>query len=206
MKLCRGSASRLLPVALAFSLAACGNGTTDEVNPSVNLASVAALQGTLQQGTKLAEVAAAGDDGANEELRGFFGFDLSQVPAGVDVLAATLVVDQWDVVGNPYGGLGPLPLDHVNIGETLEADDFDAGVLAEGLGVLSQTPDIGARVLDVTAQVLADLEAGRPYSSFRVRFTNPTDGNDQEDQARFFDASDPTNPNKLPRLNVSYAP
>ena len=114
MIVCRGLASLLLLLGLALPLTACGNGTTDEVNPSVNLASVATLQGTLQQGSKVGEVPGAGDDNANAELRGFFGFDLSQVPAGVEILGATLVVDQWDVVGNPYGGLGPVPLDHVD--------------------------------------------------------------------------------------------
>ena len=81
--------------------------------------------------------------------------------------------------------MGPLLVQHVDVGTFPHWDDYDVPALAE-LGVLSSAPGFGERMLDVTPAVEADLAAGRDASDFRIYFALATDGNHDDDFVLLF--------------------
>ena len=145
-------------------------------------------------------------------LRGFLGFNIGGIPADAEILAAELSVWHFKgpAQGSPYADLGNLLIDYVDIGSSLDLDDYRVLALESDIAVLSDAPTEGLRTADVTkqlqtARVLADLAAGRPVISFRVRFPKETDGDvTQTDAVNLNGLDDPRSNGVLPTLTVEY--
>jgi hypothetical protein len=145
----------------------------------VTLLGIPELDGLLRSGAALPTLTlsignffASGPPALAHEMRSVATFDLAPLPSDAEIVSAVVTLHQFLVPGTAYEGRGPAILDHVDIGADLSADDFDGGTLTSNIGVLSTDATLGPKSLDVTAQVAADLAAGRTRSSFRVRFTN----------------------------------
>ena len=119
-----------------------------------------------------------GDDAHNVTYRGTLGFDLTKIPSGASVTQATLTVTQCNVGGNPFGALGALVVDHIDLTAGLTDAAFSGETLESNIGTLSSTPAIGARTLDLTAQVQADMAAHRRVTGYRLRFSIRDTNND----------------------------
>ena len=145
-----------------------------------------------------------GDNSDDHVGQGFFTFDSSALPAGAEILKATLEIRQYGISGYPYADLGVIWLDHVELGGTLDAADWGAPALDGNFAVVSTTPATGPLTADVTDQVAADTHAGRTRSSFRLGFTALTDGDGNSDYAAFQDSEDSEGSGLLPRLTVRY--
>ena len=185
--------------AALFLLAACGGGDGAEattppiaptavVVPSVVSYELAATRdgpdGAITAPVDYAQFNYVGDFAGDLIVRSFFRFDTSFIPDGATIVSATLWMHQSEVLGTPYGadGLGELLVDHVRLGTAVDAGDFgDAGVMHLGFGALVTDPVPGWKSLDVTNQVQADVDASRPSTDFRLRFTLMTDLDDQAD-------------------------
>jgi hypothetical protein len=89
----------------------------------------------------------------------------------------------WDIGGGSYEV--PCYLDHVDYGLYLDVGDFNSGVLEYHIGDISETPDIGWRSLDITQYVIEDMQSGREYSQYRLRFPIDTDYDDMDDYLMF---------------------
>jgi hypothetical protein len=109
-------------------------------------------------------------------LRAFVSFLVGSLPPGAQVESATLWVNQITTLGSPFSVLGSLIASHVNIGDFLDAGDYDTPILSLA-GTISNSETNGWKSIDVTAQVKADLTALRGRSQFRLQFY-PFDGND----------------------------
>ena len=137
--------------------------------------------------------------------RGFWTFDMDAIPAGATIVSATFTVVPYYTEGAPFtDGHGGVILDHLDYGSTLEFADFDALALSTDIGTLcsADTPD--PKSLDVSAAVQADLDAGRPHSQFRSRFSAiDTDADGIADRTAFHSADSPT---LRPTLTVVYTP
>jgi len=147
----------------------------------------------------------AGDSDAQEpglNIRAFFTFDLTSLPAGAVLRTAFLRIYQWDVVNSPYSTLGDLVVDHLVYGNTLDAADYDVAEISRGFGVLSTDSTIETKQVSVLQQVQADLDAGRTVSQFRVRFAILSDNDGLPDFADFW------GPTELPApiIRVAYDP
>ena len=129
----------------------------------------------------------AGDGSDNSSSRMFFSFDLGVLPRDAIVVAARLQgEDSGGGSGDPYGDLGDLLVDHVELGAGLDAGDFASPALEETVGTFS-TARFGTKSLEVTLQLLADLGAGRTHSEYRVGFARLTDDDGEIDSAVFHD-------------------
>jgi hypothetical protein len=136
--------------------------------------------------------------------RGGLSFDLSQIQTdtvGKKLLSAILSVYQIQSYGNGkpnvfpiFGnqpGRFPCVLDHVDYGETLEWWDWfvgkegDPGSIHRKIGIVSNTPDVGFRRVDITQHILEDLNAGKKLSQYLLRFDPEFDTDSLEDFLEF---------------------
>jgi hypothetical protein len=162
--------------------------------------------------------------GANEQYKGFIGFDITAVPAA-DVAAgeavtASMTFDQYDAIGTPYaaiaanpaGGLGGLIVDHITYtGATRDLWKFSAYAAGEAIGgagtkhrTISTLTDatLGVKTLDVKVAILEDLAnkvARFNRSTYRLAFTKATNGNSAENKVRIHGAGA-----SAPKLTLKY--
>jgi hypothetical protein len=190
-------------------LGACGGGGGGGADLEVTLPSIAALDGIVESdGTVYEEDSygiALGDGSPGDGWRGFVTFDLGPVPAGADVLEATLRILQFGVEGTPYADLGGAVLvDHVDVGATLDGGDYDRLAIAENIGTLSTDATLEVKSLAVTSAVRADLAAARTRSGFRLRFPVESDVDPGGDYVNFNEQEDPDGSGVTPVLVVRY--
>jgi len=114
----------------------------------------------------------------------------------------TLRVYQVATAGDPYANLGDLVVLSADIGDTLDASDWDAGTYGTAR-TLSTTVALGWKTVDVTDAVVADLASARPRSQFRIQFiSNPLNGSD--DWTHLEDGDNSHDTGNLPQLVVTY--
>ena len=144
-----------------------------------------------------------GDSYENGGYRGFVSFDLSAIASTIN--SARLRLYQTDFVeGNPYGGLSFIIVDHVYIGGTLDASDYDGGTITSNIGTLSSDEEEGWKELDVSEAVQRDVSEGRDDSQFRLRFLQETDNDDRDDTVIFEDKENNRGTGNQPALIVVY--
>jgi pSer/pThr/pTyr-binding forkhead associated (FHA) protein len=138
--------------------------------------------------------------------RGFMSFDLSDIPGGASIESAELRFYQAKVGGDPYGKLGSLVLDHVDYGDSLDANDF--GTPAIDSAVLGQQRESGAWYVLADRTIVdwleKDLSAGRPRFQARMRFGQETDGDGNEDFSGIESANNFFGTGNAPQLIVTY--
>ena len=136
----------------------------------------------------------------SQEFRGLLTFDLSAIPAGSRILSAQLTVVQMLVDGDPYA-TGPMLVDHVDLGGSLGATDFDSAPLTAFIGALANDSFIGAKTMNTTAAVQADVDAGRAATSFRTYFSSAGGTNNTllQDPANVFSTGF-----QIPTLTIRY--
>jgi len=148
-----------------------------------------------------------GDDATDVGARGFLTFYIGALPPPPAVVrAATLRIEQWQVIGAPYDTLGALVIDHIEKNGGLTSSDYDVAALEDTFATVSTDPATGGRTVDVRAQIGADQVAGRDYSTFRLRFAIPTDTDGATDSANFEDVEDHGATGKPPKLTIVYTP
>ncbi len=57
--------------------------------------------------------------------RSFIGFDLSNLPNGIEIYAADLYFTQYRITGEPYKKHGFIIVDHVDFGKEIDKNDFN---------------------------------------------------------------------------------
>ena len=132
----------------------------------------------------------AGDSGtaANAQWKGFVGFDIAGIPAGIQVWEfANINMNQTIVSGVPYAGLGgTVLLDHVNFA-TLNAASFNTASLS-AVGTLSTTATLENKTLSVLGAVQDDYAnrvARGNRTQYRLAFPTVSNFNGAFDAARF---------------------
>lgn len=145
----------------------------------------------------------AGDDSVNQVARAFYRFPHPALPAGAEIVRAVFHVGQEGGAGAPYADLGDALVDHLDLGDALDADDFDAAALTSAFGVLSTTAVIEEKFIDITALVLADVAAGRSRTDVRIRLTTGTDSDADDDFTIWNDAVDSGVTGSVPRVIVT---
>jgi hypothetical protein len=194
--------SVLLPLLASPGLAGCGHAgpTTVAIQSTAVLDGYVTATGLVQAG----DVGmSAGDSASNDTARMFVSFPLDQVPAGATVQRAMLEMRQIAVQGGPYAELGPLVLDHVDYGASLDRGDYATGALSAAFAEFATNATLEAKTRDVRRQVEADLASRRTRSDFRLRFVAATDGHADADYARFATAESTSD---QPVLRVTYLP
>ncbi|WP_372523261.1 hypothetical protein [Sulfuricaulis sp.] len=160
---------------------------------------------------------ATGDKDASYSLgvgwRQLYSFDIANISTSTTITSATLRLYQCDVQGSPYTSLGNVIVDQMNYGGVFDpfGSAYSGGAVALDIGILSTTPILGYRSLNVTIPVQNDLTASRVRSQYRLHFSTQDfnfDGND--DFAQFTDAEDSlcagTTTNQPPQLAITLRP
>lgn len=128
----------------------------------------------------------AGDDVANNHVKGFVRIDLSGVPAGAIVQDAVLSITQVAPIGTPYANLlTNLQIDHVNAGAAVDGADFTGNTLSLNFGTFSSDAVLEVKSVNVATQIALDLAQGRTTSDFRFTFPTATDFAGDVDNAIF---------------------
>lgn len=117
-----------------------------------------------------------GDEGdTNLAQRAIVSVVLNQVPAGANVTKVVLKIRRFISEGNPFDDFGAMTVDHINVVSSINAAAFLGNTLTPSIATINPPAGVNADAmleLDVTAQVKADIAAGRPISSFRFQFNN----------------------------------
>jgi hypothetical protein len=199
-----------LKVSAALSLGlVAGCGALDPFSTSIAIPATAAADGYVTDFPDAensgADAIAVGDTFFfASTIRGFVRFPLASIPAGATILSAKLRLYQSAVFGNPYGVLGDMLVDHVNIGAALDVTDLNAVALQSDIGTISTSPAIGFIDLDVKDQIEADLAAARTNSDFRLRHVLTTNGDFVADYVRINDAENHLGDGNVPYLIIEF--
>lgn len=196
LALLRGSARVLvLLLGSGLLLTACGGSPKSKVPvpQQIITGAIPAFTGSLLELTpgvtyipSMNTGMSAGDDVANNHLKGFIRIDLSGVPAGATVQNAVLTITQIAPIGTPYANLlTNLTVDHVDAGAAVDAADFIGNTLSLNFGTISSDPVLETKTINVGPQIALDLAAGRTTSDFRFTFPSPTDNAGDVDTAHF---------------------
>lgn len=196
-------------VLAAFAATACGGASSsawedfDRSYPSVG-----ARDGYISaSGFSLGVRTFAGDiDGIidGDGVVSFYCFETGGISDTAIVESAVLRVYQEEREGTPYTWLGSVVVDHVQIGDGIDVNDYDGGTITPNIGTLSTTAANEWKTVDVTAAVQNDVSANRQYSEFRVRFTTDSNTNEDNDMIIANDGEDSYGSGRIPQLVVSY--
>lgn len=105
-------------------------------------------------------------------VRGFVSFDMSGVPAGVNITKATLKVYQVNVEGEPFANNNLVVLDNLDFGGTLDAQDYQLRAQNTGFATLSDVIEPGWKEADITEVFMENHQMGLTRSQYRLRFSN----------------------------------
>ncbi|MGH1345050.1 MAG: Ig-like domain-containing protein [Nannocystales bacterium] len=142
--------------------------------------------GVVQTGS--GDDAIVGDYSDNLARRGFFGFSIAPLPAGIlEFEVAQLRAMQWLVSGNPIPGLGnSVTVAHI-APEPLPGGTYNSAALST-LGVFSDEDTYAAdnvKTVDVTANVEFDYDNAQSHTQYRLSMTTPTNFNGTTDRLRY---------------------
>ncbi len=141
--------------------------------------------GTLQAGSGGNPV--VGDHDDNLARRGFMGFSISSIPAGVIAfINAEVRAEQSIVSGDPMPGLGTISIHHI-APELLPGGAF-ASAEVEDLGLWSDEDSFGAnntKMAVVTDNVEFDYGNAHSHTQFRLQFATATNFNGAIDRCRY---------------------
>ncbi len=153
---------------------------------TMQLARVDATTGAFDGNATLTDIR-IGDTSFNGTYIGFITIDLAELPPVVELTSASMFARQTDVVGTPYTDLGQVDIAHMAPMSQIDFAAYTAVELSETL--FSNSTAIanpgGNRSADVTDAIATDLGAGHTVSSFRLRFTDAQDLENDEDHVIF---------------------
>ncbi len=200
-------------IVMGVAAGSCSQNTTPTPTPqTATLVSQASIDGMVSSNGAFQANKGAPFTGDQDAIapgigtRQIFSFDISTLPAGITISSATLQLYQATVTGQPYTVLGNVTVDHVDIGSSLQASDYNGGTLSTAIGNISTSPAIGYQTLNVLAAVTNDVASGRKMSQYRVRFTLRDSNNDgANDNVQFTDAEvSCCNLTQTPQLVIVY--
>jgi hypothetical protein len=146
----------------------------------------------------------------DDSYRSVVSFDTSSIPADARILSATLTLTRTTIDGqNPFGWGGSCLIDiaspHFGDSNELNAEDWDAG--ADVVGVASFLEDPG----DYSPMVSTEFNIGGRMNinkfgttQLRVYFTIPTNGDEFDDNLRFYSGGWLYDENYRPEFRVRY--
>jgi len=137
--------------------------------------------------------------------RGFISFDITSIPTNSEISEATLRLYQVKTVGNPYSVGGPLKIDHLTYGDSLDSSDYGFPALVTNFSSIPGSTTNGWKKIDVTQRLKNDLSNTRPYAQFRIHFQKEITSEDLSEDMAYFESSENTlDTGNIPQLVVKY--
>ncbi|MFZ0389489.1 MAG: T9SS type A sorting domain-containing protein [Calditrichia bacterium] len=153
--------------------------------------------------------------------RSYLSFNPSSISISdsINILSAVIGIYQYEAIGNSQLHTFPVwnvacgdthfcVLDHINYGSYLDLGDWTAGdpgdpqTLHTNIGVISNNAVVEYKILDVTPYLREDVQNGRSYNQYRMRFTIDTDFDLLGDWLEFYSGN--TTVGSKPYLAVEY--
>jgi len=140
--------------------------------------------------------------------RGFMSFDLSDIPVAATVESAELRFYQKEIQGSPYAKLANLILEHVYYGASFDDGAYNAPALDTAVLEIETAPEAWYIISDpiIVAWVQSSLETALSRQQFRLRFSQETDGDGQEDWVAFQSGGSILGSREAPVLIITYIP
>lgn len=132
----------------------------------------------------------------------FYSFDLSSLPAGARIRSATMSLYNRAILGDPQGMNVLVRVDHVRFGVIFPNAPLGGTTEQFNFAQLTDLNQLGRKNVDVTAQVQADLDAGRTRSQYRLRGAISTNNDPVADVMRLTDGEDSAGTGELPLLII----
>ncbi len=131
-----------------------------------------------QVGTGATHPPQAGDFNNNTVVRGFLSFDLTSIPSDATIQSARLILQEPNIIGEPFPGFGSMTFEAVWYGLSLVPTAYDM----PGYLVLQNAFGQPGPVIGVTAGIDEALRRG--YGRFQIRFSFSagTDGEGSADE------------------------
>ena len=139
-----------------------------------------AIGGQVREDGQVLPQPLVGDNSANQGIRAFLAFDLADL-AGAKIVDAQLQLNDYVLTGNPLGELGSLHVEEVEIGASLDAEDYEADVVS-GLATSTGGAGLGSPI-GVRDRVASHVEDDVYAFVVRLRFDMATNGNGTDDHA-----------------------
>ena len=139
-----------------------------------------AVGGQVREDGQVLPQPIVGDNSANQGIRAFLSFYLAGL-AGANIVDAQLQLNDYVLTGNPLGELGSLYVEEVDIGSSLDAEDYEADVLS-GLATSTGGAGLGSPI-GVRDRVAGHMEDDVYAFVVRLRFDMATNGNGADDNA-----------------------
>ncbi len=99
--------------------------------------------------------------GSNDEIRSVIGFNLSSIPAGANVTAATLHLNNYQIDG-AQGNFQPVRVDHVDFGNTIEGADYNNAAIESDYANYDAT--VGWENIDSTSQIASAFTNAKSWT------------------------------------------
>ena len=157
----------------------------------------------------------------NVFVRSYLSYDLSNLPSldSTNIIQAIVGVYQFRSFGNEQPNVFPIwnvaggdthfcVLDHIDYGYSLDLSDWTAGdpgdpqTLHTKIGVISDNANYEYKTMDVTNFVREDIQNGKYYNQYRMRFTIDTDNDIYSDALTMHSGNSYSSP--MPFLKVQY--
>ncbi len=141
---------------------------------------IGVVGGSVRQDGQVRMVPLVGDDQTNRALRAFLGFDLNQLK-GKRIVDAKLDLSNYVLTGNPFGSLGILYVEEVNL---VSAVQLNSGSYSMPATATLATFDGSAGLVspvDVTNRIGPYVDAQESVYPVRMRFQIETNNNNADD-------------------------
>jgi len=177
-------------LAALLILAGCDDGSGASGVTTKTLYSTASLDGQVSSAGSVittGETIDVGDNASNQELRGFYSFDVSGIaPATTEdfkIRRAILKLTMTDWFDNPVENLDSVVVELVEYGTSLESGDFSVTSIGEWVVLATDNVMLTDYEADMTSRIQDYLTSGDSESlvrwQFRIRHSGESsDGND----------------------------
>lgn len=145
---------------------------------------VGAESGSVRSSGEKLSVTNAGDVESNASSQAFLSFDLSGLPAGATIIEVKVNFSNYDMLGDPFGGLGCLRIYTQDYG-TLDAGDFTGGSPLGAVARWCSPAELSAETLAADLKAAIQAKVGSTRAQFRAQFNeSASDGDGIADMTR----------------------
>ncbi len=138
---------------------------------------VVAESGSLRSSGEKLSVTNVGDVESNASSQAFLSFDLSGLPAGAMITEVKVNFSNYDMLGDPFGGLGCLRIYTQDYG-ALDVADFFSGSPLGALARWCSPADLSAEAVAADLKAAIQAKVGATRAQFRAQFNDTASDND----------------------------
>ena len=163
---------------------------TSEPLRTVEMSSSAAENGYVRKDTKTGLEPKVGDTISGVPMQAFLSFDISMIPDGSVIKAASIDLSHYIMYGNPFGSLGAMGVfndqyDELDSGDFVLGEDLFGGYPGGAMIIAPTRPNFPYASDLIASAVQKQVDAGESRFQIRVQFNKYTFHDRQADYLTF---------------------